>query len=325
MLEKLNGKGILIHHWDTDGICSARLLLEHLSDKDIINRTPQLGYYYLTDEELEEYSKYDFVIVVDMSLTEDNILRLSKNAQVMIFDHHLGKVYKNILHHNPVIKGENPDDYPSASWIINDYLGNDENLFAILGILGDHEQKIKNNKKFMEIIDDYCKNNNLTFDDLLKMVYLLDSNYKLGDKEIVEEAPHQLLSHGSAEDILNNKQWNENYTKLDEELTKQLNMPADEVNEIILKKINTPYNIISTITRKIAWGSGKNTIVINTGFYHDKDQIYMRSKKNAEPIISRGKSLGFKCGGKKEVLGAIVPKDKTDSFVEEILDFLIGD
>ena len=73
----------------------------------------------------------------------------------------------------------------------------------------------------------------------------------------------------------------------------------------------------------VAWESGKNTLVINTGFFDDKDQIYMRSSsKNAEPMIQRGKSLGFKCGGKKEVLGAIVPKDKTESFVEEIMEFL---
>ena len=82
------------------------------------------------------------------------------------------------------------------------------------------------------------------------------------------------------------------------------------------------YNIISTITRKIAWDSGKNTVVINSGFFENKDQIYMRSIKNAEPMIKRGKSLGYKCGGKKEVLGAIVPKEKTESFVQEILEFL---
>ena len=92
MLKKLKGKGILIHHWDTDGICSASLLLEQLSNKNVINKTPELGNYYLTEEELENYSKYNFVIVADMSLPEDNILRLAKNARVMIFDHHLGKV-----------------------------------------------------------------------------------------------------------------------------------------------------------------------------------------------------------------------------------------
>jgi nanoRNase/pAp phosphatase (c-di-AMP/oligoRNAs hydrolase) len=297
-------------------------LLEHLSDKNIVNKTPELGNYYLTDEELENYSKYDFVFVVDMTLTEDNILRLAKNSKVMVFDHHLGKMYDQILHHNPVIKGGNPDDFPSTSWIINDFLENDVNLFALLGIIGDHEQKIKNDKKINKTIDEFCEKNNLSFDDLHKMVYLLDSNYKLGDKKIVEEAPHFLLKNGTAKDILNNTQWNENLRKIDEEMTKQLNIPADERDGIILKRINTSYNIISAITRKIAWGSGKNTVVINTGFYEDMDQIYVRSVKNAEPMIMRGKSLGFKCGGKKEVLGAIVPKDKSESFINEIIEFL---
>lgn len=322
MLEELEGKGILIHHWDADGICSTRLLLEHLSNKNIINKTPELGNYYLTEKELDNYSKYDFVIVADMSFPKNNILKLAKNAQVIIFDHHLGEQIKEVFHHNPVIKGKNPDEYPSASWIINSFLSNNVNLFALLGIVGDHEQEIKNNKPFYKVITNFCKNNNLNFDDMLKMVYLLDSNYKIGDKNAVEQAPYLLLRYNSAEYILENHQWNKNLTKLNEEITKQLEKPAEKINEIILKKINTSYNIISTITRKVAWAEGKNTVVINTGFFDDKDQIYMRSKKNAEPMIQKGKALGFKCGGKKEVLGAIVPKDKTDSFVQEILDFL---
>jgi single-stranded DNA-specific DHH superfamily exonuclease len=322
MFDQLKGKGILIHHWDTDGICSASLMLRHLKDKNIVNKTPQLGNYYLTEQELDEYSKFDFVIVVDMNLPEDNILLLSKKAKVMIFDHHLGREIKQVFHHNPVIKGQNPDEYPSASWIINDFLGNDVNLFSILGIVGDHEQKIIKNKKFIEIINEFCKKNNLTLDEMLKMVYLIDSNYKLGDKKTVEEAPHFLLKMNSNDDLLNNKKWNKNFKKLNDELTKQLKIPSDEINGIILKKINTPYNIISTITRRVAWDSGKDAIVINTGFFGDRDQIYVRCKKSAEPMITRGKSLGYKCGGKKEVLGAIVPKEKTDSFVKEIIDFL---
>ena len=124
-----------------------------------------------------------------MSLPEDNILTLAENAKVMIFDHHLGKEIDEVFHHNPIIKGENPDKYPSASWIINDYLGNKINLYALLGVVGDHEQKIKNNKEFNKKITDFCKKNNLKFDDMLKMVYLLDSNYKICDKKAVEEAP----------------------------------------------------------------------------------------------------------------------------------------
>ena len=145
MLKDLEGKGLIIHHWDTDGICSAKLLIEYLKDKQIDNKTPVIGNYYLTDEELSKYSKYDFIIIADMSLPEENILYLAKTAKVMIFDHHLGKVIDQVFHHNPIIKGESPDLYPSASWIINDYLENDINLYALLGIIGDHEQKIKNN------------------------------------------------------------------------------------------------------------------------------------------------------------------------------------
>ncbi len=322
MFEKLKGKGLLIHHWDTDGISSAKLLLEKLKDKEIENVTPVLGNYYLTEEELEKYTKYDFVIVADMNLPEDNILKLSKNAEVMIFDHHLGKEIKQVVHHNPIIKGKDPDKYPSASWIINDYLQNNTNLFALLGVIGDHEQKIKNNEEFNKIIDDFCRENNLTFDQLHKMVYLIDSNYKIGDKKAVEKAPYDLLKINKGEQILNKEIWNKNLENLDKEMTEILNQKGDEINGIILKKINTNFNIISTVTRKIAWSSGKNTLVINTGYFNDKDQIYMRSKKTAEPMIKRGKELGLKCGGKKEVLGAIVPKDMTDSFVNELLDYL---
>jgi len=322
MLEELQGNGLLIHHWDTDGVCSAYLLLKHLSDKNIINKTPGLGNYFLTEEELAQYSNYDYVIVSDMALPEENILTLAKNAKVMIFDHHLGPVIKEVFHHNPVIKGEDPNKYPSASWIINDYLKNPVNLFAILGVLGDHEKRIQNNSLFSKIIDDFCKENNLTFDNLLNMVFLIDSNYKIGDKVEIENIPHLFLKIKDHNDILNNSKWNKNLTLLNDEISKQLEKPTEEINGLLFKKIHTQYSIISTITRKIAWESGKNTLVINTGFFDDMDEIYVRSSKNLEPMIQRGKLLGYRCGGKKEVLGSIVPKEQTDSFVQELIDYL---
>jgi len=322
MLAELQGKGLLLHHWDTDGICSAKLLLNKLFNRDVINKTPELGNYFLTEKELKNYSKYDFIIIVDMSLPENNVCTLANNGKVMIFDHHLGKEIKEVFHHNPIIKGENPDQYPSASWIVNEYLKNEINLFSILGIVGDHEQKIHNNSYFNDLITNFCTQLKITFKDLLQMVYLLDSNYKIGDKIAVENAPNFLLNHGEIKDILQHKQWNNNLNTLNNEITTQLAIRNDEINGVIIKKIHSSYNIISTITRKVAWESGKNTIVINTGFFNDKNQLYVRSTKNLESMIKRGKSLGFKCGGKKEVLGAIIPNNQTDSFVEEILNFL---
>ncbi len=63
--------------------------------------------------------------------------------------------------------------------------------------------------------------------------------------------------------------------------------------------------------------------MVNTGFYSDRAQIYVRSGSvNLGPLILRGRELGFRVGGKSEVLGAIVPEDGVEAFVEEILEFL---
>jgi len=318
---KLDGSGLLIHHWDADGICSARLLLEKLP-KNMVNKTPVLGNYFLTEEELTAYSSYDFVIVVDMALPEENITRLAKHAKVLIFDHHLQQLIPGVVHHNPIGKGEDPLLYPSASWIVNDFLGNPVNIFALLGIIGDHEKRIQTNKVFYSKITDFCAKEQLTFDELLMMVSLLDSSYKVGDRKAVEETPHLLLEYSEPQRILQNVRWKNNLVLLEKEIVKYIDAPYEEIQNILLKRIHTKFNIISTVTRKIAWDSGKDTVVLNTGFFKDMDQIYVRSGKNLQPLIQQGKMLGYRCGGKTEVLGAVVPKEKTESFVQETLRFL---
>jgi hypothetical protein len=321
MFEDLKGSGLLIHHWDTDGICSARLLLERLP-KDIVNKTPVLGNYFLTEEELVAYASYDFVIVVDMALPEENILCLAKHAKILIFDHHLQQPIPGVFHQNPIGQGKDPLLYPSASWIVNDFLGNPVNLFALLGIVGDHEKRIQTNKAFYGLISDFYTKQHLTFDELLMIVYLLDSSYKIGDRKAVEEAPGLLLDYTDAQRILQNIRWKNNLTLLEKEIAKYIDASCEEKEHVLLKRIHTKYNIISTVTRNIAWNSGKDTLIVNTGFFKDRDQIYVRSGKDLQPLIQQGKMLGYRCGGKKEVLGAVVPKEKTESFVNEILHYL---
>jgi len=321
MLEELQGSGVLIHHWDTDGICAARLLLEKLT-KNVVNKTPVLGNYFLTEEELTEYSTYDFVIVVDLALPEENILRLAKHAKVLIFDHHLQQPIQGVFHHNPIAKEEDPQLYPSASWIVNEFLGNPVNVFALLGIVGDYEKRIQTNKAFYSKITDFCTREHFTFDELLMMVYLLDSSYKIGDRKAVEEAPHLLLEYTDARRILQNVRWKNNLLLLENEIAKFVNAPDEEKQGVLLKRIHTKFNIISTVTRKIAWNSGKDTVMVNTGFFKDYDQVYVRSSKDLQLLIQQGKMLGYRCGGKTEVLGAVLPKEKTESFVHEIFRFL---
>jgi hypothetical protein len=153
-------------------------------------------------------------------------------------------------------------------------------------------------------------------------VYLLDSSYKVGDRKAVEEAPHLLLNYTDARRILQNIRWKQNLVLLENEIGKFVNAPSENQQGVLLKRIHTKFNIISTVTRRIAWNSGKDTVIVNTGFFNDNDQIYVRSGKNLQPLIQHGKMLGYRCGGKPEVLGAVLPREKTESFVREIVRFL---
>ena len=321
MFEDLQGKGLLIHHWDTDGICSARLLLEKLPN-NVVNRTPMLGHYFLTEEEMTAYASFGYIIIVDMALPEDNVRRLAKKANVLIFDHHLQQPIDGVFHRNPIAMGEDPLKYPSASWIVNDFLGNEVNLFALLGVVGDHERRIQTNTLFYSKIIDFCSKQQLSFDDLLMMVSLLDSSYKVGDKKAVEDAPHLLLDYTDTRRILQNVRWRNNLVLLEKEIEKYVDGGCEETDHVLVRQIHTRYNIISTVTRRIAWDCGKDTVVVNTGFFKDMDQVYVRSSKNLQPLIQQGKMLGYRCGGKTEVLGAVLPKEKTESFLQEILRFL---
>ena len=76
---KLSGRGLILHHWDTDGICSARLLLDHLEADNI---TPPLGEYAIPEEIYHMTESYRWVLVVDMAMPEEDLRRLSNLTKV---------------------------------------------------------------------------------------------------------------------------------------------------------------------------------------------------------------------------------------------------
>jgi single-stranded DNA-specific DHH superfamily exonuclease len=323
-LDHLQGQGLLIHHWDTDGLCSAALLLDHLADHTIDTMTPYIGHYYLTEEEMQHYSSYDYIIIVDMSLPESQIFRLAENIhEVLIFDHHVGRHLENIFHHNPIILGEDPEKYPATSWIVNEFLNNPINLLSLLGVVGDHEHTIVQNSAFYSTILTFCQDNHCTFEEMQRAVNLLDSNYKINDKKAVEQVPHLLRKCHSLKEILSQTQWQDNLQHLEKEIDRQLSIPFEDKEGVIVTTLDTPLNIISTIARRLAWQHQKPVVVINTGFFKDQDQVYVRSLTDLEPLIQRGRSLGFHCGGKKEVVGAVLPKQITPVFIKEIMTFLM--
>ncbi|MEM3587327.1 MAG: hypothetical protein QXO71_08420, partial [Candidatus Jordarchaeaceae archaeon] len=226
-------------------------------------------------------------------------------------------------HFNPLIEGINGEKYPSASWFVNDYLGNPVNINAVLGAVGDQGVRLKKMKDIYKVIDDLIGKMGVSFDDILRMTELIDSNYKIGDRNGVLEAPFLLLKN-DPKSILEHSKWRKNLEKLEENTEKEISKPPTHVEgNILIWEINIPYNITSTVTKRLAWKNKDSIVmVVNRGWFRDRDQVYIRSADNlfnSDEIINFAKSLGYSAGGKKEVVGAVVPKGETGKFLELML------
>ena len=174
------------------------------------------------------------------------------------------------------------------------------------------------------MIQTYMAQTNISFEDLEKMVNLIDSSFRSGNRKGVNEAPIFLQRLVDTREILQNKDWVKNLEAIDDEIIRVLYEPNPEISGITVKLFASKANIISTIARELSWKQGLDCVVVNTGFFPDANQIYARStRKDMAPMIKLGVIKGFSVGGKKDVIGAVVPKDDTEEYVQDIVDYLL--
>ncbi len=294
--------------------------MEQLGNKKAETWTPPLGTFYLEEEHIRYAEGFDHVIICDMALPHDNIRALGESSNVIIFDHHHQELVEGVTHINP---SSASDEYPSNTWVIKEHFELPVDLYVLLGFIGDREKKIKDNPFFWKLVQSYMDENHVSFQDLLELVYRLDSSYKVGDRESVTETPHLLQGHRSRQVILENMKWSNNLVLLEKKIEEILSDPPENTFDVQVKRLNTSYAVISQITRTLAWETGKDTVVINTGFFKKKDQIYSRSQTiNYQNLIAYVKKQGYNAGGKKDVIGAIIPKDSTEKFLKEIVEYI---
>ncbi len=311
---------LIIHHWDTDGICSAAMLY----DKSTENMTPSIGNYFLEKDELERISNknFDEIYVVDMALNESSMEALAAIAPVKVFDHHATRKVDGVEYNNPILDGMDEEDWPSASWVVGNAVGREDSILAFLGAVGDWEERLKDTR-FYGKLHDFMEKASITFGEMHEMVYLMDSNYKVGDKDAVEAAAEALSKTDDVKDyVMNNEKWRKNMDTINEEMEKAMDSEEKKVKGIVIKEMDSRYNIISAVARKL-W-DGKNYVVVtNCNYFPDDCQIYVRGD-NCLGLIKAAVGKGYVAGGKKNVMGAIVPKNEKDGFVEDIIDMIGG-
>jgi len=314
-------RGLIVHHWDTDGICSAGMLLSELKGKEVDNISPEIGNYYLTEGEIKTIKDrdYEFIAIADVCIPKDEVLKLrdSVNSKIFIFDHHLQENIKEVEHLNPVSKGKSQESFPSTSWVLSQWVGID--LLAVLGAVGDKEAWIKENELIYPQIEKFMGAHSVDFKQLLRMVKLIDSSYKVMDKEGVESAARFVTENrNSPEKIIRYQPWHRNSKRIKAEIDRQMSNEIIEDGNFMILNIVTPMNIISTMTRKLAWKNPQKTVVVvNRGFFWDRSQIYVRGTK-AQSLIKIAKEMGYSAGGKRGVAGIVLPNADTNDFLQTI-------
>lgn len=304
---------MIVHHWDTDGITSAAIYIKLHGEDSLF--TPKIGNFFLDAEDFEEVRSAEKVVILDMNLPEAE--KLCNYADVYIYDHHRAtRVDCAKEHYNPYLMGVM---YPSCTTVLMERFSYNPDYLVALGIIGDKHTDAKKIEEW-KIVEKVMDEEKISLDDLMLAVELLDSSFKMNNRREVMENVHLVLQ--GIRDVLENDKLHRNLDFISEEI-EMWSQRAEDRGKYSYLEMQSPYMIISAVTRRIAWGRGKPAMVLN--HKDDRDEFYIRfpnGEHSALPLIEKAKELGYNAGGKDEVMGAILPKGKGKEFATYILEVL---
>jgi single-stranded DNA-specific DHH superfamily exonuclease len=307
---------LIIHHWDTDGICSAAKLVKALNINDFVNMSPDIGDFSFSPRIKESIKEHDEIYVVDLNLPKEV---KDTDKKITFIDHHIqGRIENPLVEQiNPLVDGKDPSDYPSCTTVLSDHF-NDWDILSVLGAVGDVGDKAFDHSKVKEVLE----STNFAPEDIHRIVSLIDANYLAVDLSEVEDAVKTVLCSVPNE-LLEIRKWIERKKDIENTIQKCLDQ-RERRGELTVIDFSSPYNIISKLARKAVWEMGyEGALVINREF-HGKGQTYFRiSSKAADridmaSIIARLKEIDINAGGKREVLGSVYPAER----VEEVLEII---
>lgn len=289
----------IVHHWDTDGICSAAMLKKIFPESS--NICPRIGEYSVKNLNLDSDA-----IIVDLSISIDEINSLPD--MIKIYDHHTVKnIVRKKNYFNPIYEGRRFQDFPSCTYVIKKYFNMKHSFLVDLGVVGDLGIKAK------PLYED--------FDEYQEAVNLIDSNYQMNDRMGVIEAVNELAKSGSLTKVLRNEKWRKGKMIVKEEIKKWLEVGADEEKGIYILRINTNFQIVSAITRTLYYEEKMEpVIVVNDRTGH----IYLRWRYAGE-LLDKLKSDKWRCGGKSNVIGIECYNSKDVEYAARILRRLVNE
>ncbi|MCD6373184.1 MAG: DHH family phosphoesterase [Thermococcus sp.] len=308
---------LILHHWDTDGVTSAAILVKALGLEDFTNLTAPIGEFRFDERIWDAIEKAEKLYVLDFNVPNE-VERVK--VPTLFIDHHTQPKIENPLVEqvNPSLEGRH---YPSCSLVVSEHFGL-FNAWTALGAVGDIGERAFE----LEWVDRLLKQERLSREEALRLVELIDSNYIAMDREGVEEAVRVLLSH-PLKKLLEYEPWVKKAEAIRDAIEGAVSN-AGERNGFAIVHFESPFNIISKVARKLVWEMGyKGAVVVNEDF-HGKAQIYFRisgeeaGRINMAEVIERVRALGTNAGGKREVLGCVCGRDKIEDVLAIIEEYL---
>jgi len=323
-----HNKGLVIHHWDADGISSAALLkkvgIEHNPDLIIDTYTPDIGNYFLGDEYIESARRegYDMVIIADIALPKGDVLKLEDTLKVPItfFDHHATELIEEIEHVNPVARGGTSVENPSCAHVVSEHFGLGFNIHSAIGAIGDQEERILENAHFSQKIKKFINENDTSFEELQNVVKLIDSNYIVNDYRGIKKVIECLSKEDfSLQDVTGDEALNENLKRIEETIKKYaVAEPTRIEGGVQVYEFNSEMNLISKITRELSRKNPDKVVVVVN---REKGNVYVRRREkdiDLRRIVKVANDMGYNAGGKEEVAGLILPVEEIDDFVKRV-------
>jgi single-stranded DNA-specific DHH superfamily exonuclease len=321
--ERQPRKVLVLHHWDTDGLACAAMLLDAIEQwspaTEVALMHPTINNYFLTMTEYEyiHQLKVDVIVTVDINFPLDVIERLEEAAQTFVFDHHAQTA-------NIQRPGVQSTMYPGCSMLLNDYLMQPLSLVSVLGMVGDLEDRIKDRSDFYPQVEEMMKQHGLTFDQIQRITKLIDTMYMVGDDEGLEYAI-TLLRRQPA-DALIDARLLEHEQELKEAMAEATSQPMQEVGpHIRYMPIESEYSLTSEVTRAKSRQYPDHIIVTDQRRGEDAT-LYVRRRRapiDLGCVVDAARAKGYNSGGKPEVAGVVLPAHALDAFRQEVFALLM--
>lgn len=315
---------LLIHHWDTDGLASMALFMDYLEEVGFEGETsvmcPTINNYFLTEDEFSDIEAMnpDGIMTMDINFPLDVIERLESIANPMfVFDHHSQTA-------NIERPGVQDTNYPGNSMLVNDYLMKPLSLTAVLGMVGDQEDRLKERTDFYPQVEEMMKEHSLSFDEVLRVSKLMDTMYMVGDVEgfyydidMLRDDPTKALTD---ERLLKNE------AHIQEEMERTLAQDMEEVFDgALFMPIQSDLSLISEATRAKAKAHPDKLIITHQIYNEDEASFYVRRRDvdiDLGIVVDMARAKGYNAGGKPEVAGVVLPGRDVEAFKQEVIALL---